>query len=126
MYLENTTAYYDGTIKKIRRGNFLILVQSDKRPLDSKNFRGFVRKVAMEQCGHFMMGFARIYGKTFTLSGAYGNDGSPVTVPEEIFNKAVPIPTHLYNAWEKGGGWNSAGSEAEQFRKFGLSLIKKN
>ena len=66
----------------------------------------------MHQCGHFMMGSARAFGHKITLSGSYGGDGLPVSVPQAVYDKAVLVPQELIDAWNKGGGWNSAGSEA--------------
>jgi len=112
MYYKGTTGYYVGTEQHARRAPFLILVQSKDRPLGPDNFRALVRKVAMGQVGNFMMGRARVSGKTIVLSGSYGGDGLPVTVSEEIYQKAIPVPRELYDKWNKGEGWNSAGAEA--------------
>lgn len=69
---------------------------------------------SMSQCGHFMMGFARIGGQRITLSGAYGGDGLPRSVPMSIYKhkRTVELPAELREAWNKGGGWNGAGNEA--------------
>lgn len=90
-----------------------------------KEIRALVRKVAMHQCGHWMMGSARVFGRTLSLSGSYGGDGLTVTVTREIFDKAVPIPPELHEAWNKGGGHNSAGSEAIAMREWALANLDK-
>ena len=78
--------------------------------------RGFVRTVTLKQMGHWMMGAARVLGRTIPISGAYGLDGLPKTVPDEVYEIAIPIPKYLHEEWAKGGGHNSAGSEAESMR----------
>ena len=87
--------------------------------------RALVRKVAMQQFGHFMMGSARAFGHRISLSGSYGGDGLTVTVPREVFDKAIPIPQELHDAWNKGEGWNSAGSEAPLMQKWALANLDK-
>jgi len=90
-----------------------------------KEIRALVRKVAMHQCGQFMMGSARAFGHRIGLSGSYGGDGLTVTVSREIFDKAIPIPAELHEAWNKGGGHNSAGSEAYAMRDWALANLDK-
>ena len=123
MYIENSKTYYTNHGQKSTRANFLILVQSEDRPLGPNNFRGLVRKVVMRQCGNWMMGTARVANESLTLSGAYGGDGLPKTVSEKIFEKGTPVPKALYDAWDKGGGWNSCGSEADAMRAWALKEI---
>lgn len=115
MYIEKTRGYYtsDGQ-QNIERANFLILMTpktDHKAPV-----RAIVRKVAMSQFGHFMMGTARIKGHSLALSGSYGADGLILSVPQEVYSLGVILPNYLYNAWNNGGGWNSAGSEASAMR----------
>jgi hypothetical protein len=112
MFIDPTTRYFKGTSQCVRKARFL-MVASDP---DSRDLYGCVRKVAMEQCGHWMMGAARIAGERVGLSGAYGDDGLPMN-----FEKLTPaqrrafikIPDDLAEVFWKGGGHNSAGSEAE-------------
>ena len=92
-----------------RRAPFLLLLQSG--PWDSPIY-GAVRTVALRQYGHWMMGKARILGISYTVSGSYGNDGMPMFV-DAIPPDAKILPDDLREAWNKGGGWNSAGSEAK-------------
>ena len=91
----------------------------------NKEIRALVRKVAMHQCGHWMMGSAQAFGHRLSLSGSYGGDGLTVTVPREVFEQAVPIPQELHDAWNKGGGWNGAGSEAYAMRDWALANLDK-
>jgi hypothetical protein len=128
MYIENTTTYYVGTEQRARKARFLILLQPDKEESGDKeatgnNLRGIVRQVALQQLGHFMMGRVKISEHRLSVSGAYGHDGLPCTVPREVWIKGTPLPKELYDAWNKGGGWNSAGSEAPAMRIWALTFL---
>jgi hypothetical protein len=80
--------------------------------------RALVRYTRMRQLGHFMMGFARVNGQRITLSGSYGSDGLPSSVPDETYAQGIELPTELYSAWNTGGGWNDVGSEAPAMREW--------
>lgn len=101
------------------RGSFLIL-WSD---LDKKKLYGCMRYVEMQQLGHFMMGSAKVCGKELTLSGTYGNDGLGRDLGRDGIDatRLMELPSSLYEAWAKGGGWNSAGSEARAMKKWALA-----
>jgi len=125
MYLDNSGyGYYKGTEQCHSRANFLILIQDKDQDVCQKNFRAIVRKVALRQCGNFMMGVARIKNKSITISGAYGGDGLPISVDREIYDVGVPVPRELYDLWNKGGGWNSAGTEAITMRSWAHEVFK--
>jgi len=85
--------------------------------------RAIVRQVALQQCGHWMMGQCRIKGHCIILSGDYGGDGLPTSVPMEVYNEGVELPRALVIEWNHGGGWNSAGSEAMNVRKWALATF---
>jgi hypothetical protein len=85
--------------------------------------RGIVRYVRMRQLGHFMMGSAVIGKHRITLSGSYGSDGLPKTVPDEVYEAGVEIPKELHDKWNTGGGWNCAGSEADDMRAWALDTF---
>ena len=85
--------------------------------------RAIVRHVAMSQLGHFMMGYARVKGNRLTLSGAYGADGLPDSVPDAVYESGLELPADLREQWNKGGGWNGTGSEAENMRKWALEHL---
>jgi hypothetical protein len=87
--------------------------------------RALVRFVSMEQFGHFMMGHARVHGHKITLSGSYGSDGLPDSVPDAVYEIGVPLPQELYDAWKNGGGWNGAGSEGPAMREWALAHLKE-
>lgn len=129
MYVDRSGhGYYRGTEQCHTRARFLILMEVDSRDSsppgpDEKRMRAIVRKVAMRQCGHFMMGVARIKGHSITLSGSYGGDGLPCRVPREVFLQGTPVPDDLYEAWNKGGGHNCAGSEAPAMREWALRVL---
>lgn len=103
-----------------RKAPFLLLLQT---AADSTIY-GAVRKIALQQCGHWMMGTARILCKSYTVSGSYGNDGLPMTV-DTIPPDAKILPPELYEAWNKGGGWNGAGSEALEMAEWARKELLK-
>lgn len=125
MYLKNDGfSGYDRAGQQVRhRGAFLLLLQKRDAAIGPENTFAIVRKVALRQFGHFMMGRVNIGGAWHSVSGAYGSDGLPMTV-DSLPSDAVPLPRDLYEAWNKGGGWNGAGAEGEAMRAFGLSLCK--
>jgi hypothetical protein len=124
MYIQEVSGGYRNGEQVTGRGLFLILVQTKSRVISSPgNFRAVVRKVALRQLGHWMMGKARIGKEWYSLSGSYGHDGLPLTVKDDAFDRAVPVPEELYDAWSKGGGWNSCGSEAAGMRKWALEHL---
>lgn len=108
MYPQAIDRYYtrDGQ-QRCRKAPFLLLVQVPY----CDDIYGLVRKVTLKQCGHWVIGRARILGKSYTVSGAYGNDGLTMTV-DVIPPDAKKLPEELRAAWDAGGGWNSAGNEA--------------
>ena len=120
MYLKPTRTYYAGTEQRSARGPFLILCQPDspERFDPITQTRAIVRQVALAQWGHWMMGTARAFGRSLTLSGAYGNNGLLTTVSAEVYARAVTVPAELMEKWAKGGGWNSAGGEADDMRQW--------
>lgn len=118
MYILPTRQYYDSSGQQhAGRQWFLILVQTNDRIND---IRAIVRKVALSQFGHWMMGTARAFNHSITISGSYGSDGLPKTVDKEVYDRAVPLPQYLYDAWNNGGGWNSAGKEAPLMRQWAI------
>jgi len=119
MYLTNEGhTYYRGTEQCHTKAPFLLLIQDKDTDLGSKNLRALVRKVALQQFGHWMIGTARIKNQSMVVSGAYGSDGLPMSVSKEIYDLGVPVPQDLYDLWNKGGGWNSCGSEATAMREW--------
>jgi len=141
MYIKPTRTYYKGTSQCSARQWFLILVTPGRKVksvtsdyeyylADYGNsgripIRCIVRKVALEQLGHWMMGYARAFGHRITISGSYGSDGLPTDVDREVWDKAIPLPDELYDAWNKGEGWNSCGSEAPLIRQWALDNFKE-
>jgi hypothetical protein len=71
-----------------------------------------------------MMGYARVHGERITLSGSYGGDGLPTSVPDAIYGAhGIVLPAELVAEWNHGGGWNGAGSEAASMRKWALQNL---
>jgi len=130
MYIEKTRTWNDGE-QHVGRARFLILLSKwDEK--HNYELRGLVRKVALRPCGNWMMGTARIYGHSLTVSGDYGADGLckdlerlPEEIRERAWDEAVPLPPGLRNAWDKGGGWNCAGSERVLMREWARQTFKK-
>jgi len=87
--------------------------------------RAIVRYTRMRLLGHFMMGFARVGKERITLSGSYGSDGLPCSVSDEVYAQGTELPQELYNAWNNGGGWNGAGSEASKMREWARKTFPK-
>lgn len=125
MYItQDGYTYYDGSGQRHTRAPFLLLVQPKDEPAGkTNNLRGIVRKVALRQLGCWMMGVARVRGESITVSGAYGGDGLPCSVSRNVYDAGVPLPDALYEAWAHGGGWNSAGSEAQAMREWAQSIM---
>lgn len=126
MYIDDSGhMYYRYGSQHHSRAPFLILVQPEGLDGASKPIRALVRKVALRQCGHFMMGFARAFNHDIRISGAYGSDGLPRSVPQEVYDKATPVPEHLIKMWNEGEGWNSAGTEAPAMRDWAQKTFLK-
>ena len=124
MYIKSTVCGYEYGRQVARRQLFLLLIEGQGPNRDK--IKCAVRKVALRQLGHFMMGRVRIYGDVLSVSGSYGNDGLPMRVPDAIYDRlTVFLPQDLYDAWNNGGGGNSAGSEAAAMREWALEHLKE-
>lgn len=121
MYIVHTQRYCTATgIQGVLRAPFLLLL----RKPDDPALYACVRRVALRQFGHWMMGSANINGHWHTVSGAYGSDGLPMDV-DKLPRDAVQVPPELHEAWNKGGGWNSAGSEAPAMREWAMKTFSE-
>lgn len=126
MYLKNdhVSGYLPSGEYVCRRGLFLLLIQPKSYARRNDPIKAIVRKVALHQVGHYMMGTARIYGESIAVSGAYGGNGLPCGVPDAVYDRAtVILPEDLRKAWNEGGGWNSAGNEAEVMRRWAVEHL---
>ena len=119
MYIRGSHRYYSGTAQCVQRAPFLLLLQLYDGPCGPENTYACVRKVALRQLGHFMLGRVNLFGRWHSVSGTYGSDGLPMTV-DRLPKDARPLPRELYDAWNKGGGWNGPGSEASAMRAWAL------
>ena len=135
MFIEHAKRGYDRDGQQKASGTFLMLMSLDPydkdTPPELKNeFRGLVLpKVHLHQLGHFMMG-AFVFRQfdppvRVPLSGSYGGDGLTRTVPLCVFELGTKLPDELREAWNKGGGWNSAGSEAEPMAEWALKSCNR-
>jgi hypothetical protein len=113
---------------------FLILIQpkADYQWVDghyidvngNAPIKAIVRYTSMGQFGNWMMGSARVHGEKIILSGSYGGDGLPCSVLKGIYDSwGIVLPDELRAAWNMGGGWNGAGSEASAMRKWALENL---
>ena len=126
MYIDDTGRnYYRGTEPHTSRAPFLILVQPPGIKGSREPIRALVRKVALHQVGNFMMGSARAFGHRIPISGAYGADGLVREVPQEVYDRAVPVPDELILLWASGNGWNSAGTEAPAMMAWAVKTFLK-
>jgi hypothetical protein len=85
-----------------------------------------LRRVALRQCGHYMMGSARIGGRRMVVSGAYGSDGLPETLNDwspADFARWTLCPEEIARAYwhPESSGWNSTGSERETLVRWARS-----
>lgn len=128
MYLSANRTYYRGGDQCASRAPFLLLIQPKQATIGetcaAANTYAIVRKVALHQIGHWMMGTANIGGRYRSVSGAYGNDGLPMDV-DTLPADAVPLPQALYDAWATGGGHNGAGSEGKAMREWARETFKE-
>lgn len=121
------------------RGAFLFVTQPTvDLPDDPKSFqncRAFMRQVRLSQCGQFMMGHARIADRPaievnnlalrLSMSGTYGSDGLPKTVPRWIWQHGVQIPKEIADLWAVAGGHNDSGHEGQLFREWAAANQRK-
>ena len=131
MFIQVKRSGYDRSGQQICSGMFLIMAQPDECPefptikaQCGAPIRCFVRFTSFSQCGNFMMGQCRIFGHKVTLSGSYGADGLTKSLPADLYKRGVELPSELREAWNKGGGWNSEGSEATAIRQWALQNLK--
>lgn len=131
MFITSKRSGYNRQGEQVASGLFLIMTQPKECPefptisaQCNAPIRCFVRFASLSQCGHFMMGQCRLHGKSIILSGAYGHDGLPLSLDVENYKRGIELPLELREAWNKGGGWNSAGGEASKIRQWALQNLK--
>lgn len=86
-----------------------------------------VRKVALRQCGHFMMGSCRVGDSRIVVSGFYGSDGLPLdydALSARARGKFVRVPGVIAELYWRADrpGHNSAGSEARVMAHYAKTL----
>lgn len=143
MFFNGSTTYYDSSGQRAGRAKYLILAndwstyicedaecsmsyQTHSHTRIGKLY-ACVRKVAMRQCGQFMMGSARVGDSTIILSGPYGSDGLPEDYDKlsassrARFTLVPDAIADLY--WHpEHSGHNSAGSEARAMVEYARVL----
>lgn len=133
MYIESSWTYYDydGT-QHSRRARFLILADDKEQICNQSSYHGnlygCVRKVALSQLGHFMMGRAKVGDSMLTLSGTYGGDGLPAEEMEKLTERTRKefklIPPELTEAfWHDKNADHSSSSRyvSERLREWALT-----
>jgi hypothetical protein len=124
MYIKPNPVYYKGSQQVRLRAPFLLLLQLREDKALRPQIHAIIRRVALQQFGHFMMGSANILGEWHVVSGAYGNDGLPMVV-DRIPKDATSLPDDLAEAYWAGDGWNGAGSEAPALRQWALGIFQR-
>lgn len=121
---------YDGTQRAY--GKFLAVFQTDARYSDGlPALFAVVRTVKMRQLGHWMMGMLNLGQYRFSISGAIGHDGLPmslrgwhkdspkgspmVDVPFDAIRKYLTlVPEDVARVyWTDNEGWNSLGAKGK-------------
>lgn len=126
MYLTNEgTTYYRGTEQCHSRAPFLILFSgSEKYTASGKPvLYAAVRKVALRQCGHWMMGSARIAGTRIPISGSCGADGLPCeydSLSPAVRSKLMPVPEDTAIVYWSDDGHNTIGKAAPTVRAWAI------
>jgi hypothetical protein len=144
MFLTNSHRGHTRDGQQRASGQFLILFSHNtcKDPAvpveDRRKVYAHVCHVSMKQLGQFMMGesktlqVSKAYGdrpapNNLILSGTYGDDGLTCDYEDltaESRAKLVLVPVDLAEKFWHGGGWNSAGSEAQDMRDWAVKTFK--
>lgn len=128
MFVKLDKSGYRTSGEQFSSGLFFMLIQDKAKGVGQEvcPLKAIVRKASLRQLGHFMMGTVRILGHSLTISGGYGGDGLPMSVPTDIYEKkGILLPQELYDAWNKGEGWNGPGREAGAMRKWALEHLEE-
>lgn len=124
MFINTKACGYTRDGQQTARGRFLVLCKPKAWEDRNMPMRAFaISNVRMKQFGHFMMANAKWRGFKITLSGTYGDDGSPCPVERAVYDLATLVPQELVDAWNKGCGWNSAGCEAPAMKEWALKTF---
>jgi hypothetical protein len=113
-------------VKAHTQAPYLILMDTDTETSTSERLRACVRQVMLRENGQSMVGKARIGGSSFTVEGAYGGGGLPVTVPQSIYMEmGTPLPERLFEAWDSATGLEPSPEEISLFREWGQENIDR-
>lgn len=79
-----------------------------------------IRKVALTQVGHFMMGSAQLHNHRIYVSGSLGNDGLPLDARKYpgLWDKLPTLPPELANAY-----WHDHPNALARLAKFALEQL---
>ena len=129
MFIRSRRSYdRDGAQKA--SGPFLMIFSLShitRKGEDLRELRACIRHVRMHQCGHFMMGRAKIGPLSVTVSGTYGGDGLPRNPDPHpgLWERLVPLPKELADKFWAGGGHNCAGSEGPDVHEWATQNEKQ-
>ena len=87
-----------------------------------------VRKCALTQLGHFMMGSINIGGKRITVSGPCGSDGLPLDYQEVACKdrmRLVEVPEDVAEVYWNDNGHNDIGRARDTLRTWALNAFAK-
>lgn len=132
MFLTTSNTYYDSSgSQHASKAWYLILATLDTGDRDIEHYTcatcgephpslyANARKVAMSQCGQFMMGIARIGGNSIVVSGQFGSDGLPKHMGTEPWHtlraETLPYFTKLPDSvassyWHSGADYHAGKS----------------
>lgn len=143
MFIKSSRSGYNRHGEQFARGSFLLVFSHNKfkwaeetgqhwndfpKDLERKLY-ACVRHVSLNQCGHWMIGTARIAGQSITVSGSYGGDGLPKDYEKltpAARQKLTEVPADLAEQFWNGGGHNTAGAEAPAMRQWALQTFHSN
>ena len=127
MFIKNFRSWMSPDGTQHAQGLFLLFMHPDLDGMEGlkQPMKALVRHTRMYQCGHFMMGSVRVGGQTLVVSGSYGSDGLPKDVPQGVYDLGLEVPGELVESWNKGGGWNGAGNEANLVRAWAVENLDR-
>lgn len=141
---EHHRAGYNRDGNQFAQGYFLMLfcrpdAKETYEQSEHEKLYACVRYVRLSQLGHWMMGYAHVGGKKFTLSGELGNDGLPMSSGKfgndpaiamgewkRLLPRLTLLPKEIAARYWTDSGHNAVGPNSrEALRAFGLALFKQ-
>lgn len=114
------TGGYDRDGQQRARGNYLAVFHDHK----TDQWRCAVRKITLNQFGHFMMGDVHFGDWRIAVSGGMGHDGLPRDKPhDDLWVRLHPIPPDVLKAFQRDGNWDE--SVLLKWAKANVDALKK-